>query len=160
MKVYVDSREKPQAIRQITAYFDRHGIAWEQKKLDTGDYMLEGQPSLIIDRKQSLSELANNLLSPDRARFYREIRRARDSGIRLIILCEHGPDVKTFADVKNWKPKFGKVSGKALADAIFRLEMAYGVPVLYCGKRSTGKRIIEILTKETTDGNENLLRGD
>ena len=122
--------------------------------------MLEGKPNLIIDRKQSLSELAHNLLSADRARFFREIRRARETGIKLIILCEHGPDVKTYADVKNWKPKFGKVTGKALADAIFRLEMAYGVPVYYCGKRSTGKRIVEILSKEDADGNENLLRGD
>ena len=128
--------------------------------MKTGDYMLEGKPNLIIDRKQSLSELAHNLLSADRARFFREIRRARETGIKLIILCEHGPDVKTYADVKNWKPKFGKVTGKALADAIFRLEMAYGVPVYYCGKRSTGKRIVEILSKEDADGNENLLRGD
>jgi len=90
--------------------------------------------------------LAHNLLSPDRARFYREIRRARDSGIRLVILCEHGPDVKTFADVKNWKPKYGKVTGKALADAIFRLEISYQVPCYFCSKRSTAKRIIEILT--------------
>lgn len=152
MKVYVDSREKPQAIRQITAYFDRHGIEWKQKKLDTGDYMLEGQPNLIIDRKQSLSELAHNLLSPDRARFYREIRRARESGIRLIILCEHGPDVKTFADVKNWKPKFGKASGRALADAIFRLEIGYGVETYYCSKRSTGKKILELLTMGGENG--------
>ena len=122
--------------------------------------MLDGQPNLIVDRKQSLSELAHNLLSDDRPRFYREIRRARDRGIRLIILCEHGPGVKTFADVKNWKPKFGKVTGKALADAIFRLEMAYCVPTLFCGKRSTGKRIVEILSQEDADGNENLLRGD
>ena len=145
MKCYIDSREKPQAIKNIIAYFDKHGIEWERVALKTGDYMLDGQPNLIVDRKQSLSELAHNLLSADRARFYREIRCARDSGIQLIILCEHGPDVKTYADVKNWKPKYGKVTGKALADAIFRLEIAYGVPTLFCGKRSTGKRIVEIL---------------
>ena len=142
MKCYIDSREKPQAIKNIIAYFDKHGIEWERVALKTGDYMLDGRPNLIVDRKQSLVELAHNLLSQDKARFYREIRRARDSGIRLIILCEHGPDVKTFADVKNWKPKYGKVTGKALADAIFRLELAYGVPVYYCGKRSTGQFII------------------
>ena len=159
MRVLIDARDKPQAIRGITAYFDRHGIQWERVKLETGDYMLEGQSSLVIDRKQSLQELAHNLFSPDRARFYREIRRARESGIKLIILCEHGPDVKTFADVKNWKPKYGKVSGKALADAIFRLEIGYGVPTFFCGKRSTGKRILEILT-EANNGDENLLRGD
>lgn len=146
MKVYIDSREKEQAIKGIIAYFDRHGIEWERVKLDTGDYMLEGKPSLIVDRKQSLQELAHNMCSPDRARFYREIRRAKLHGIRLIILCEHGPDVKTFADVRDWKPKYGKVTGKTLADAIFRLEIGYGVPVLFCSKQSTGKRIIEILT--------------
>lgn len=146
MKIWVDTREKPQAIRSILAYFDRHGIEWEKTALKTGDYMLDGQPELIVDRKQSLGELSQNLLSHDRARFYREIRRAREDGIRLIILCEHGPDVKTFADVKNWKPKYGKVTGKALADAIFRLEIGYGVPVYYCAKQSTGKRIVEILS--------------
>ena len=145
--VIVDSREKPQAIRNILAYFDRHGIAYEKRALKTGDYTLEGHGDVVVDRKQSLQELAHNLLSPDRARFYREIRRAQESGIRLIILCEQA-GIKTFADVKNWKPKFGKVSGKALMDAIFRLEVGYHVPVLFCDKRSTGRQIIEILTGE------------
>ena len=152
MKIYIDTREKPQAVHGIITYFERHGIEWERVALKTGDYMLDGNPGLIIDRKQSLGELAHNMLSPDRARFYREIRRAKDSGIKLIILCEHGPDVKTYNDVKNWVPKYGKVTGKALADAIFRLEIGYGVPVLFCSKRSTGKRIVEILTgKEGED---------
>ena len=151
MKIYVDSREKPQAIKGILAYFERNGIEIERTALKTGDYMLEGQPNLIVDRKQSLAEMAHNLLSADRARFYREVRRARADGIRLIILCEHGPDVKTFDEVKKWVPKYGKVSGKAIADAIFRLEISYGVPTFFCSKRSTGKRIIELLTQETTD---------
>ena len=146
MKVIIDTRDKEHAIRGIVAYFDRHGIEWERRKLDTGDYMLEGRPELVIDRKQSLSELAHNLLSADRARFYREIRRAREQGIRLIILCEEGISVRTLADVQKWKPKYGKVTGKALADAIYRLEIGYGVPVVFCGKRSTGKRIVELLT--------------
>lgn len=143
--VIVDSREKPQAIRSILAYFDRHGIAYEKRALKTGDYTLEGHGDVVVDRKQSLQELAHNLLSPDRARFYREIRRARTDGIRLVILCEER-GISGLEDVKKWVPKYGKVSGKALADAIFKLYVAYQVPVLYCDKRSTGKRIIEILT--------------
>ena len=146
MKVIIDTRDKEHAIRGIVAYFDRHGIEWERRKLDTGDYMLEGKPELVIDRKQSLSELAHNLLSADRARFYREIRRAREQGICLIILCEEGISVRTLADVQKWKPKYGKVTGKSLADAIYKLEIGYGVPVVFCGKRSTGKRIVELLT--------------
>ena len=146
MKIVVDSREKPQAIKSILAYFDRHCIEWEKRKLDTGDYMVEGHAELVIDRKQSLSELSHNLLSPDRGRFYREIRRARSCGIRLVILCEQG-GIKGIEDVKKWNAPYGKVTGKALADAIFRLEIAYGVPVVFCDKRSTGRRIIEILMK-------------
>ena len=146
MKLWIDSREKPQAIKGIIAYLDRHGIEWEKRKLDTGDYMLDGHPDTVIDRKQSLLELAHNLLSPDRGRFYREVRRARQSGIRLIILCEHG-GIHNIEDVKNWKNPHGKVTGRALADAIFRLEIGYGVPVMFCDKRSTGRRIIEILTQ-------------
>lgn len=145
MKVVIDSREKPQAIRGIIAYFDRHGIEWEKRKLDTGDYMLEGQPDVAVDRKQNLSELAHNLFGPDRARFYREIRRARESGIRLVILCEHG-GIHSIDDVKSWKNPHGKVTGRALADAIFRLFVAYGVEALYCDKRSTGRKIVELLT--------------
>ena len=148
MKIIVDSREKPQAIKSILAYFDRHGIEYERVALKTGDYMLEGREDLIIDRKQSLGELATNLCSPDRRRFYNEIRRAHDEGIQLIILCEHGCGIKTLADVKDWKNKYGKVTGRMLQDKIYQLQMAYSVPVLYCDKRSTGRRIVEILTEE------------
>lgn len=148
MKILVDTREKPQAIKLILEYFDRHEITVERTKLDTGDYMLEGNPKLIVDRKQSLGEMAHNLLSPDRKRFYNEVRRARAEGIKLVILCEHGPDIRNASDVRKWVPKFGKVNGKALSDAIFRLEIAYGVPTFFCSKRSTGKRIIELLTGE------------
>lgn len=153
MLIYIDSREKPQAIRGIISYFDRHGIAHETRKLDTGDYMLDGQPGLVVDRKGGLQELAMNLCSADKGRFWREIRRAHDGGIRLVILCEQ-TGVKTLADVKDWKNRYGKVTGRRLQDEIWRMQMAYGVPVLFCDKRSTGRRIIELLTGREKDGPE------
>lgn len=154
IRVIVDSREKPQAIRLITAYFDRHGIEWERAALKTGDYMAEGKPGLVIDRKANLGELAMNLCSADRRRFYNEIRRAHDQNIRLVILCEHGGDIRGLADVPKWKNRYGKVSGRRLQDEIYKLQIGYGVPVLFCDKRSTGRRIIEILT-EGNDGQGN-----
>lgn len=147
MKIYVDSREKPQAITRILDYFDKNGIEWEKKKLEIGDYMVDGHPEIIVDRKQSLQELATNLCSQDKARFYREVRKSYEAGVRLIILCEHGGEIKTFNDIRKWKNPHGKVSGKTLQDCVFQLEMSYHVPVLFCDKRSTGKRIIEILTE-------------
>ena len=150
MKIWIDSREKPQAIRNIIAYFDRHGIEHETKALKTGDYMLDGKPDLIIDRKGGLGEMCMNLCSIDRRRFYDEIHRAHDQGARLVILCEQA-GIKTFADIAGWKNKYGKVTGRQLQDAIYRLEVGYSVPVLFCDKRSTGRRIIEILTDDASD---------
>ena len=142
--IIADSRE--QTNQHILKYFERHEIPYTVHKLDVGDYAVEGNDAIRVERKKNLSELAHNLLSADRARFYREIRRAREQGIRLVILCEQG-GVHGLEDVGKWKPKYGKVTGKSLADAIFRLEIAYSVPVLYCDKRSTGKRIVEILSR-------------
>jgi len=140
--IIADSRE--QTNQHILKYFERHEIPYTVHKLDVGDYAVEGNDAVRVERKKNLSELAHNLLSADRARFYREIRRAREQGIRLVILCEQG-GIHGLEDVGRWKPKYGKVTGKSLADAIFRLELSYSVPVLYCDRRSTGKRIVEIL---------------
>lgn len=148
MTIIIDSREKPAATKAITTYFDKHDIAWRKEKLDTGDYMIEGRPDVVVDRKQSLYEMTVNMFSRDRARFYREVRRAREQGIRLIILCEHGRKIRTITDVAHWSNEYSKVSGPRLADAIFKLEMAYGVETYFCEKRQTGRRIIELLTED------------
>lgn len=146
--IFSDSREKEN--KHILDYFDRHGIEWEKHKLETGDYMVEGKPETVIERKGSLTEMAHNLLTVDRSRFYSEVRRARDAGINLIILCEHG-GIHGLEDVARWKPRFGRASGKKLADAIFKLEIGYGVPTFFCDPRSTGRRIVELLSGGTVD---------
>ena len=138
-----DSREKEN--KHILAYFERHSIPYCIRKIDTGDYMLEENQLTRIERKGSLTELAHNMLTVDRNRFYAEIRRARDAGINLIILCEHG-GIHGLEDVAKWKPRFGRASGKKLADAIFRLEVGYGVETYFCDPRSTGRRLVELLT--------------
>ena len=51
-----------------------------------GDYMNYDNPRLIIDRKQNLSELCNNVCQ-DHDRFRKELRFAQDNDIQLVILC-------------------------------------------------------------------------
>ena len=81
MKVIIDSREKK--CDHIKAWFDKNGIEYEVKKLDVGDFMLEGNEKISVDRKQNLSELSRNLTNKsDHSRFWKEVRRAR--GQRLI----------------------------------------------------------------------------
>lgn len=148
MKIWVDSREHPNAIRGIIAYFDRMGIEHETRALETGDYMLDGQPGRVVDRKQSLDELAHNLLSRDRARFYREVRRAANAHQQLIILCECGAKYRGAEMLKAWKSYYGKTNGFSLYGEIVRVAIAYGVKFYFCDKADTGRRIVELLKGE------------
>lgn len=145
-----DTREKKND--HIKAYFDRHGIAYRIEKLDAGDYMVEGG-RVSVDRKQNLSELATNLMNrADKSRFWREVRRAREQGIKLIVLCEHGGKIKNIQSVAQWSSPYSQVSGKDLMREIYRVHISYGVDIYFCSPVSTGKRIVELLT---LDGKEN-----
>ena len=108
--------------------------------------MLDGQPGIVVDRKQSLGEVATNMMNrSDSARFWREVRRAHADGIRLVVLVEHGGQIKSINDVPKWKSKYSPVTGRRLVDEMIRCEMAYGVEWRFCDKRSTARRILEIL---------------
>lgn len=146
----VDSREQWTQARSkdvhIVRYLDRHEISFEVRKLDVGDYMLDSNPLLTVDRKHSLEELSRNLMNKsDSSRFWREVRRAHESGIQLVVLVESGPAVLDINQVPKWKSKYTQVTGRRLIDEMIRLEMAYGVRWAFCSKTSTGKKIMEIL---------------
>ena len=152
LTVTVDSREKwtqpGSRDRHIPDYFDRHGIEWEVRKLDVGDYQIEGNPSVSVDRKKSLDELATNLLNKsDSCRFWREVRRSFAQGTKLIVLCECGGKYKTVNDLQTWRSKYSGVSGIRLIHEMVRCEYSYGVRWVFCDKRSTARLIIELLTE-------------
>lgn len=144
MKAYIDSREKK--FDHIKSYFDKHEIEYEIRKLDVGDYQIEGKPQISVDRKRNLQELSKNLMNAkDHSRFWKEVRRAREQKIKLFVLVEHGGQIKSIEDVAKWTDKYSGVSGRSLANEIYRVHIAYGVEFLFCDKRSTARRIIEIL---------------
>lgn len=140
-----DTREKKNA--HIKAYFDKRKIPYKETALSVGDYMREGG-HISIDTKRSLDELAHNLLNrSDSARFWREVRRAREQKIQLIVLCECGGKIHEISDLVCWKSKYSGVTGRRLMDEIYRVHIAYGVGFLFCDRRSTGRRILEILNE-------------
>ena len=142
MKITIDSREKK--CDHIKAYFDKHGIDYEIRKLDEGDYQIDGQPNLTVDRKKDMQEMYNCVVN-DKSRFMKEVRRCHDKGIKLIVLIEHGVQIKSLADVPKWVPKYGTISSREIAERLYRLHISYGVEIIFCDKRSTGKRIVELL---------------
>ena len=102
MTIVIDSREKQKAIAKIIAEFDRQGIKHISSKLWVGDYMSLDNPKVIVDRKQNLSEICSNVCQ-DHDRFRRELTRAQDAGIKIVILIEHGKDITCLEDIIFWE---------------------------------------------------------
>lgn len=153
MTIIVDSREKAHVIGGILAEFDRQKIVYTVSKLPVADYMSLDNARLLIDRKHNLQELATNLCTNDRTRFWKEIREAKRLGVKLIVLCEHGESYQTIQDVANWtgydvRNKAGQsfhISGRDLMERMYKVHISYGVDFLFCDKKETGRRIIELL---------------
>ena len=102
MDIQIDTREKQRAIRKIIKTFDDNGVKHFSSKLLVGDYMSLDNPRLIIDRKQNLQELCGNVCQ-QHERFKRELLKAIDAEIQLVILVEHGPDIQSLEDVWFWE---------------------------------------------------------
>ena len=127
--------------------------------MDTADYMVEGQPNIVVDRKQNLDEICSNLtykgkkanenggkgIPSNVARFWREVRRAYEDKIKLVVLIEHGGNIKSLADVAAWGGSRSGISGRKLVDEMDRLSAAYGVEWQFCGKSETAAKILKIL---------------
>lgn len=147
--IICDTRE--QKNQRILQYFDSHNIPYIEQKLETGDYMDSEKMDITIDRKQNLGELLKNMCTRDKGRFWREIRRASEERIRFIVLCEHGGIYKGIKDVSKYRDRHSKVPGRALMNEMYRAEISFGVEFLFCDKRSTGRRIAELLGYGSND---------
>lgn len=164
MDIQIDSREKARAIRKIIKTFDENGVKHFSSKLLVGDYMSLDNPRLIIDRKQNLHELCTNVCQ-QHERFRKELLRAMEAGIQLVILVEHGPDIQSLEDVYFWRNprkhevRFRTVNGKRekyvvsakavdgdqLYKSLCTIRDRYNVRFEFCSKKDTGREIIRIL---------------
>lgn len=163
MIIQVDTREKERAIKKIIAYFDKNGIKHFSSKMFVGDYCNLENPLLCIDRKQNLSELVGNVCQ-EHKRFRGELIRAQENGIKLVVLVEHGGDIKELEDVIFWnnprcveRKKINGVwtnvptkamNGATLYKVLNTMRSRYGVQFIFCDKRETGRKIVEILKNE------------
>lgn len=98
--ILIDSREKPKAITKIIKYFEDNNIDYDTSKLYVGDYQSLDNFKVIVDRKQNLAEIMQNVTQK---RFRDELIRAKKAGIHLIILIEHSRDITSIDDIIKWK---------------------------------------------------------
>ena len=147
MTIICDSREKKN--QHILKFFEENGINYKIQKMNVADYQIEGDNGIVIDRKQNLEEVATNLFNRnDKSRFWREVRRANEKGIKMIVLCEHSRNIKSIQDVSKWHSKFSPVSGVNLMNEIYRVHISYGIEFIFCSKQNTGKKIVSLLSED------------
>lgn len=168
MNVQIDSREHKTEVTRIKKQLDQLGIDYFISKLYVGDYMSLDNPRLCIDRKKDLQELVSNV-THQHTRFREELVRAKEHGIKLIILVEHGADIQTLEDVYFWENPRAKpsiwvmrdghpvkvasnpnaTSGETLYKSLCTIRDRYGVDFHFCEKKDTGRKIVELLGGET-----------
>lgn len=145
-----------------------NNIKYYTNKLLVGDYCNLLNPTIIIDRKQNLTEVQGNI-TQQHLRFRAEIMKAQENGIKLIILIEEN-QIKTLEDVrdnyvnprmKQWSMARNKalkkglefkqrppLSGKQIYEILNTMEQKYGCKFMFCRKEEMAKKIIELLTTD------------
>ena len=173
--IVVDSRQQTQnkSHKRKEEYFREHGYNILRSKLPIADYARLDNMSVVVDTKDGLSEVCQNLCSnkAEHERFRRECELAKENGIKLIVLVEEDaldPDgrnlINELRDVRKWRnPRLNirkKVDGHwvqaypkattgiTLMKAMYTMQLRYDVEFQFCRKKDAGRRVLELLGAE------------
>jgi len=134
--IIIDTRE------QQPWKFPNHTTA--VKKLDTGDYSLEGLENVLcIERKKNTSEFAKNIIE----KRYDDwtMRMAEFKHKYLLLECSLA-DVYRFPE-KSGIPKYllskTRISSKFLIKKLLELQILHNIHVLFCDSSYTASKIAE-----------------
>ena len=151
----VDTREHANIVKPILKYFDSVGVPYERSKLLFGDFMDFNNPSIVVDRKRNIAELAKNC-TVEAERFKKELERAQRANSRLVILVEQNRykdrdewvRVNDIADLMLWSNPHTTIRGEKVFRVLSAWVNKYDIEVRFCDKRVTGRKILEILYGE------------
>jgi len=164
MTIQIDTREHKNEAARIERQLDAMGVEHFRSKLYCGDYQSLDNGRLVIDRKKDLLELCGNV-TQQHERFRRELIRAKEAGIRIIVLCEHGHGIERLSDVYFWDnprlhaekwivedgrprkvPAYPKATtGEKLFQSLQTISTKYGVRFEFCDPVHTGETIVRLL---------------
>lgn len=147
MTIIEDTRQKSGMHELKHQHFEEIGVKLVRNMLPFGDYALP--PSISIDTKADMAEIANNIGS-DHKRFKKECIAARDAGCQLIILVENTEGISSVNEVHRWinpeliyRPR--AITGERLQKAMLTMSERYGVQFEFCKPEESAKRIMELL---------------
>jgi len=143
MNIIIDTREK------FPWSFDKTSASTVVRKLDTGDYAIEGlEDVLCIERKMSVAEIANNITAE---RFERELKRMAEFKYKFLILEFDYRDIDVFPEganiPKHMKSKV-RVKGPFIIKCLTRMAIKYGIHVIPCTRAAYAEHIAYSIMKE------------
>lgn len=121
------------------------------KKLDTGDYSLEGlEDKICIERKASVAEFAKNV-GQDQYRFRQEVKRMKEFPHKFIILEFSLSDLMMFPEGANI-PEEGwdkiKISNKFMLRTLMEFQIYDDIHVIFCDSKKNAKwAVLSILKR-------------
>ena len=109
-----------------------------ERKLDTGDYSIEGlEEKICVERKASPEELATNLGQKKNA-FMNEIERMKTFRHKFILLEFSLQDLVEFPEgsriPESQKAKV-KISGKYMLKMLMEFQLKHNIHVVFCGNK-------------------------
>lgn len=139
--IIIDTRE------QQPWSFKHHSIA--SKKLDAGDYSLEGFENILaIERKKSVCEIANNVVE---SRFKDALERLGQLKYSFILLEFDLENVLNYP-IGSTLPKRlwdkTKITPTFLLRNILDWELKYNIKIFFCGSASNAEQLAEYIFRK------------
>ena len=165
----MDTREQSGKKDHILREFSLCGIRVVRSKLFCGDWTRLDNQTVCVDTKTvGLQEVYGNLIGKQHKRFREECERAREYGIRLVVLVEdekiaqisevhtwENPRIAKYEKLKadheagkhlDWKlPSKPPCTSEILQKTMQTMSNRYGVEWEFCKRRDTARRILQIL---------------
>ncbi len=149
MIIIEDTRNQANKHKDKQDYFVEQGIKVVRTKLFVGDYSRLDNQTICIDTKKDILEIAGNVCGKQHVRFRGECERAKDNGIRLIVLIEEQPpcnDLQAWISPRNKQGRpLTQVKGETLSKCLKTMQERYGVEFRFCDKKDSGQIIVELL---------------
>lgn len=190
MIIYYDVAQKKGKHETKHSWLVGHGVSVKPLPLPCGDYIIEnervrdvlmrkskrginvkkmdliGTYDTVVDTKENIQEIINNVCGKSHGRFRDECILAKNNGVKLIILIENDNMVKSIDDLDHWDNPRARLqkwittiagerrkilkypnatSGTTLKKALHTMEDKYGVQFLFCKPEDAGRRVLELL---------------
>ena len=154
MIIYQDTQEKKGLDFELY-----EGVYITRQKLPEGDYMLEGNNDIVIERKASTGEIYMNLSNTyEKGRFYRELERLQK--YKSPILLFEFPESRLY-DFPKYSGIPSSKHSKLRMTAQFLRKMVYELPekfpplkVVFCSNRVEAQDFILKTFKDAQNGHE------